>query len=247
MKFRLFFCEFFFLIINLSLISVDGSSPLIVHHVKNGEKGDVEGIYDLRDSKKIVFFDNKAYDLTDNDHRTLWNMYMKKAYVPEDSEIKLDEKLIITNPVLKKRVSDFQNDRTNSDPQIPINSDNQKVKMSRFVADPEKVHLIETVDIQELETPQTTTTTEHISVYNQKQSNIATTQAPEKQETSTVFYEQSQSSTMEFIVNELVYNLGSLFTRELFTDVTSVISYIWNSLVYTLQSTGRRLLETDKF
>ena len=222
-----------------SISSVKGMSPLIVHQVSKGDLGTTKdsGVYDPdRDSKKIVFFNNKAYDLSDDDHRMIWNMYMKKAYVPEDLEHKFKEKVIHTDPNLKKRFDDI--------PEVE-EQENTSIKTSRFVADPDKVHLIETVDSSVLEDKQTTTSSPN-SIYNVRDDSTTTsttTQTPENVETATVFYQATETSILEYLFNELFYNLGSLFTREIFNDVSSVISYIWNSIFYTLSSTARHLIE----
>ena len=113
------------------------------------------------------------------------------------------------------------------------NLHNYPMKMSRFVADPALIHLIEEVneaDHQRLK--ETTTVLPEAGVRGTDASTV---------ETVTVHYEATKVNVISYLWNEFI-NLGDLLGREVLDSVTARLSFFWRSFLKFFKSRRRRAL-----
>lgn len=192
-----------------------------------------------RDDRKMIIINNKAYDLSEEEQSRMWDLYLKKGYIPET-----DGHTDLNVPVAAEADdSDLNNDYSRQQPAVDnylrrqgigvAGSNRQPVKASRFVADPEKQHLIQTVNSEEVDQMKAdaTSTTESIVA------DRVATESPV--DSSTVHYEFTQVSILSYIWRE-VLNLGDLLGREVVDSMSGTLRYLWRSVVEFVKSRGRR-------
>lgn len=200
-----------------------------------------------RDDRKLIYVNNNAYDLSDEEQTRVWELYLKKGYVPDtedlDSTLQKDQLMAtVMSPVAatvdkqsahveeegsKKAFGNLPDNLFSS----RINSYQHPVKSSRFVADPDKVHLIEEVNSEELQDLRLSTATTEAS------ERVATEPSVD---TSTVHYEATKVNVFTFIWQEL-WNIGELLGREVFS-IKDRLWYLLKSLLMSIQGRRRRAI-----
>lgn len=134
------------------------------------------------------------------------------------------------------KVQKPQTERDDND-NPPIKQVTENIKMSRFVADPEKLKLVKVVNDSELQ-----------KLYSSTVEELTDNSADEKVEVTEVHYEATKVDPLTFIWQELL-NLGEALGRELFDTVSGRIMYLWNSFVRFVQarSMTRRALQSQSW
>lgn len=204
----------------------------------------------LREDRKLIFINNKAFDMSEEEQARLWDIYIKKGHVPDtqnlDNNSHMDSLEAAMMATATSRPGNAQAITTDADAQVIddfIRARNDKfsdrtishrepIKSSRFVANPDKVHLIEVVDKAEVEELRLTTSAPKID------ERVATEASPES---ATVHYEATQVSVLSFLWTELK-NIGELLGREMLDTLSARLWYLWKSLVKVVQARGRRAI-----
>lgn len=197
--------------------------------------------------RKRIFINNKAYDMSEEEQARMWNLHLKKAHIPHtDTSVRNTDLDSPPSTMQTAQTSEANNDdqavtlRTAWGPQpdrdvrtgdLEGNSltYSQRKSTPRFVANPDKVHLIEVVGKDELEEMYNTTGPEA--------GERDVTESP--LETVTVLYEATKVSVLSFIWTELK-NIGELLGREMVDTLTARLSHLWRSVVKFVQARGRR-------
>lgn len=198
-----------------------------------------------RDGRKLVIINNKAYDLSEEEQSRMWDLHLKKGYIP-DLDSHADPPTLNT-PVAAGADSEGSEERQRDNLGMDsysslggveitkkIGSGRQPVKASRFVVDPDKKKLIVSVDEEEFEQLKQEATTAHANAADR-----VVTESPA--EASTVVYEYTQVSVLSYIWREFL-NIGDLLGREVVDNMSNTLWYLWQSVVKFVQSRGRRSL-----
>ncbi|KAK4319570.1 hypothetical protein Pmani_009510 [Petrolisthes manimaculis] len=189
-----------------------------------------------RDDRKLVYVNNNAYDLSEEEQTRVWELYLKKGYVPDTEDL---DSTLQKDPLMATVMSPVAVGEEGSKKAFGILPDNQfssridsqqyLVKSSRFVADPDKVHLIEEVNSEELQDFHPSSTTTEASKRVGTESSV---------DVSTVHYEATKVNALTFIWQEM-WNIGELLGREVF-NITDRLWYLLNSLLKYVQGRRRR-------
>ncbi|KAK7070354.1 hypothetical protein SK128_008871 [Halocaridina rubra] len=196
-----------------------------------------------RENRKLVFINNKAYDMTAAEEARVWEEFVENGEVPEADRLNrqpnMDSLKAALNPNREEAVpsekpfsSSEKLPRESVDESTPVHKQGGGVKSSRFVADKKKAQLIEKVDDEDIQKLRDSATT-------QKPDEKAATEVPE--ETSTVRYEYTQVSVLSFLWNE-IRNLGELLGREMIGSVSGTLYYLWESMVRILTANSRKVI-----
>ncbi|CAL4081422.1 unnamed protein product [Meganyctiphanes norvegica] len=243
-----------------------------------------------REERKLIFINNKAYDLSDSEQAKVWDLYMNKAKEEgqlvrhhvlkprpqmdsletalnggdlmvdikpeEEMNLQKQEDAVVGSvahvdiDVEGREVPNYNNWMDLSEVHDPstrlgLASDYEEslepLKMSRFVADPEKAHLIQYLDADEVkklyEKKKTTTTTTTTEVPVVDRVDVA--DENDKEESTDVHFAYTQHSVLQLLLNELL-NIGDLLGRELMDNLGGVLSYLWENLVNYVTGRKRR-------
>lgn len=197
-----------------------------------------------RDDRKLIYVNNNAYDLSDEEQARMWELYLKKGYVPDTEDLAntlQKDQLMATIMSPVAAIENKQGDHSEEGSKkafdnLPdnlfssrINSHEHPVKSSRFVADPDKVHLIEEVNSEELQDIRLSTATTEASERVGTEPSV---------ETSTIHYEATKVNVFTFIWQEL-WNIGELLGREVFS-LKDRLWFLLKSLLMQIQGRRRR-------
>lgn len=188
-----------------------------------------------RDARRLVIINNKAYDLSEEEQSRMWDLHLKKGYIPGADS--LADPPALNAPVAAVAGSggggaDSYSGRGGVEITKKIGSSRKPAKASRFVADPDKQKLIVAVDAEEIEQLKQEVTT--VSAADR-----VVTESPA--EASTVLYEYTQTSVLSYLWREFL-NIGDLLGREVVDNMTNTLWYLWQSMVKFVQSRGKRSL-----
>lgn len=202
-----------------------------------------------REDRKLIFINNKAYDLSEEEQDKVWDLYLNKGHVIQTEQLNNKPSMDSLSSVMNSRVDEeVMTEKQFSEPVnwLRQNLDHagpssmkghhyEAVKASRFVADPDKMHLIEKVDEEEMQSLLQASTTP--AGPNER---VVTESAPT--DTSTVRYEYTQVNVLSFLWNEFK-NIGELLGREMLGSVSGTLYYLWESFVRYVRARGSRAIQ----
>ncbi|KAG7168306.1 hypothetical protein Hamer_G002328 [Homarus americanus] len=234
------------LLVVITLATETHNSKLQWDDDSNNNQGRLSAPYNqhpmLRADRKLVFINNKAYDMSADQQTRAWDLYLKKGSIPDHQFFNRISHMDSLSTAMTAPAVDIPDDNAvaldqNSTQEAELH---KRVKAQdsevgdpivgegtfRFVANPDKIHLIEVVDKEELQELYSTTVAPVVAT----EPNV---------DVSTVHYEATQVSLLTFIWTELI-NLGELLGREVVGTVSDKLWYWWKSLVKFVQARGRR-------
>lgn len=189
-----------------------------------------------RDGRKLIFINNTAYDLNDDEMA----VYLNEGRVPAARDkLKRKPSMDAPLPALLKKSGAKERPRQKADDDDALLQEEPVKASGRFVADPEKAHLIQKVDkeeVQNLKKLAATTTTP------KPDERVATEASEPAVETSTVRYEITQVSVLQFLWNEFK-NIGDLLGREMIGTLSGTLYYLWETALRYVTNRSRREIQ----